>query len=71
MNYTVEKEDGATSEMSSGSLPPSTESFVIENATLGATYTITVSALNQLGWSQESIILYLAQEDPGTRHMFT
>ena len=52
MNYTVEKEDGATSEMSSGPLPPSTESFVIENATLGATYTITVSGLNQLGWTQ-------------------
>ena len=51
VNYTVEKEDGATSEMSSGPLPPSTESFVIENATLGATYTITVSAINQLGWS--------------------
>ena len=51
MNYTVEKEDGATSEMSSGPLPPSTESFVIENAALGATYTITVSAVNQLGWS--------------------
>ena len=55
MNYTVEKEDGATSEMSSGPLPPSTESFVIENATLGATYTITVSALNQLGWSGSNI----------------
>ena len=52
VNYTVEKEDGAASEMSSGPLPPSTESFVIENATLGATYTITVSALNQLGWGQ-------------------
>ena len=55
MNYTVEKEDGATSEMSSGPLPPSTESFVIENATLGATYTITVSALNQLGLSGSTI----------------
>ena len=51
MNYTVEKEDGATSEMSSGPLPPSTESFqfFIENAALGTTYTITVSAVNQLG----------------------
>ena len=55
VNYTVEKEDGATSEMSSGPLPPSTESFVIENATLGAIYTITVSALNQLGWSGSNI----------------
>ena len=55
VNYTVEKEDGATSEMSSGPLPPSTESFVIENATLGAAYTITVSAVNQLGWSRSSI----------------
>ena len=51
VNYTVEKEDGATSEMSSGPLPPSTESFVIENAAL----TITVSALNQLGWSENNI----------------
>ena len=55
MNYTVEKEDGATSEMSSGPLPPSTESFVIENATLRATYTITVSAVNQVGWSGSNI----------------
>ena len=52
MNYTVEKEDG---EMSSGPLPPSTESFVIENATLGATYTITVSAVNQLGSSNPHV----------------
>ena len=57
MNYTVEKEEGAaTSEMSSGPLPPSTESFVIENATLGANYTVVVLVVNQLGWS-ESVIL--------------
>ena len=56
MNYTVEKEDGATSEMSSGPLPPSTESFVIENATLGATYTVTVSAVNQLGWGDGAVL---------------
>ena len=54
VNYTVE-ENGTTSEMSSGPLPPSTESFVIENATLGATYTITVSALNQLGRNGSTI----------------
>ena len=55
MNYTVEKADGATSEMSSGPLPPSTESFVIENAALGATYTVTVSAFNVLGWSGSTL----------------
>ena len=56
MNYTVEKEDGATSEMSSGPLPPSTESFVIENLTSGAyNITISVSAVNQLGSNESTI----------------
>ena len=56
VNYTVENDCiHTTSEISSGPLPPSTESFVIENATLGATYTITVSALNQLGWNSTNI----------------
>ena len=55
MNCTVEKEDGATSEMSSGALPPSTESFAIENAALGAAYTITVSTVDQVGWSESTI----------------
>ena len=63
VNYTVEKEDGATSEMSSGPLPPSTESFVIENATLGATYTVTVSALNQLG-SSNPYVSYVDNINP-------
>ena len=63
MNYTVEEEDGATSEMSSGPLPPSTESFVIENATLGATYTVTVSALNQLG-SSNPYVSYVDNINP-------
>ena len=66
MNYTVEKEDGATSEMSSGPLPPSTESFVIWNATLGATYTITVSTLNLLG--QGTV---LTVQKSGTVHYVT
>ena len=49
INQRISADWCTTSEMSSGPLPPSTESFVIENATLGATYTITVSAFNQLG----------------------
>ena len=44
------------SKMSSGPLPPLTESFVIVNVTLGATYTITVSAVNQLGWNSTNNI---------------
>ena len=58
MNYTVGKEDGAYNS-------PTTVvecvilgddyTYLIENITLGATYTITVSAVNQLGWSESNI----------------
>ena len=54
MNYTVEKEDGAFNSPTTvveNVVLGDDYTYLIENATLRATYTITVSALNQLGWS--------------------
>ena len=54
MNYTVEKEDGAFTSPTTvveNVILGDDYTYLIENAALGATYTITVSALNQLGWS--------------------
>ena len=58
MNYTVEKEDGAFASPTTvveNVILGDDYTYLIENATLGATYTITVSALNQLGWSGSNI----------------
>ena len=58
VNYTVEKEDGAFTSQKTiveNVVLGDDYTYFIENATLGATYTITVSALNQLGWSGSTI----------------
>ena len=55
MNYTVEKEDGAFKTIIENVVLGDDYTYFIENATLGVTYTITVSALNQLGWSGSTI----------------
>ena len=57
MNYTVE-EDGAFNSPTTvveNVILGANYTYFIENATLGVTYTITVSALNQLGWSGSNI----------------
>ena len=58
MNYTVEKEDGTFTSQKTiveNVILGDDYTYFIENATLGATYTITVSAVNQLGWSGSTI----------------
>ena len=55
VNYTVEKEDGAYTTVVENVVLGDDYTYFIENATLGVTYTITVSALNQLGWSGSTI----------------
>ena len=59
MNYTVEKEDGAYNNSPTtvveNVILGATYTYLIENATFNSTYTITVSALNQLGWNGSNI----------------
>ena len=58
VNYTVEKEDGAFNSPTTvveNVILGATYTYLIENATFNSTYTITVSALNQLGRSGSNI----------------
>ena len=58
MNYTVEKEDGAFASPTTvveNVILGDDYTYFIENAALRATYTITVLAVNQLGWSGSTI----------------
>ena len=71
MNYTVEKEDGAYNSPTTvvkNVILGDDYTYFIENATLGATYTITVSAVNQLGWSGSTITVNTCKFTACWRH---
>ena len=57
VSITVEQDGGVIDSAAMNASFNTDYTYHIENATLGATYTITVSAVNQLGWSGSTITI--------------